>query len=98
MECQYTMLIIFTLQSTCMEVCVSLSCLFVHEPLYQIYSSVLQSRFCHGMNHRTALHVRVRLAQAHPNNTAQDEDPACAQVEKWYKEGWPKQVVPQTLY
>ena len=37
--------ITFALQSTCMEVYVSLSCLFVHEPPYQNYSSVLQSRF-----------------------------------------------------
>ena len=40
-----------------MEVSVSLSCLFVHEPPYQDFSSVLQSRFSsrffvHGPPHR----------------------------------------------
>ena len=54
-----------------MEVSVSLLCLFVHEPLYQDYSSVLQSRFHHGslrIDHRTAFHVKVGLAQARPND------------------------------
>ena len=31
--------------TTCMEVSISLSCLFVHEPLYQNYSTVLQIPF-----------------------------------------------------
>ena len=62
---------IFVSRCTCMEVSVSLSCLFVHEPPYQDYSSVLQSRFlsrffAHGPPHR--FHVRVGLAQARPNN------------------------------
>ena len=54
-----------------MEVSVSLSCLFVHEPPYQDYSSVLQSCFRRGsscMDHCTTFHVRVGFAQAHPNN------------------------------
>ena len=42
---------IFTSQSTCMEVFISLLCLFVHEPPYQIYTSVLQSRFFAAVHH-----------------------------------------------
>ena len=54
---------------TCIEVCVSLSCLLVYEPPYQNYSSVLQSRFHHSrIDHRTIFLVRVGLSQAHPNN------------------------------
>ena len=62
---------IFASQSTCMGVSVSLSCLFVHEPPYQIYTNVLQSCFFPGssrMDHRIVFHVRVGLTQAHPNN------------------------------
>ena len=36
----------FTLQTTCMEVTISLSCLFVHEPLYQ--TKVLCGIYHHG--------------------------------------------------
>ena len=37
---------IFAIQNTCMEVSVSLSCLFVHEPPYQTtVASVLQFHF-----------------------------------------------------
>ena len=61
---------IFAIQSTCMEVSVSLSCLFVHEPPYQTTVVCCNAIFRRGssrMNHRTVFHVRVGLAQALPN-------------------------------
>ena len=61
---------IFALQSTCMEVSVSLSCLFVHEPPYQttvVRCNVVYSCGSSRMNHRTVFHVRVGLAEARPN-------------------------------
>ena len=55
--------------ATCVEIFISLSCLFVHEPLYQTrVASVLQFRFCYSslcMDHLAILHVRVGLTQAH---------------------------------
>ena len=62
---------IFAIQSTCMEVSVSLLCLFVHEPPYQTTVVCCNAVFHCGswrMHHRTVLHVRVGLAQARPNN------------------------------
>ena len=61
------MQIIIALQSTCMEVYISLSCLFVHEPPYLNYTSVLQSHGSSHINHLTALHVRVGLTQVRSN-------------------------------
>ena len=61
---------IFAIQSTCMEVSVSLSCLFVHEPPYQTTVVCCNAVFRRGssrMDHRTVFHVRVGLAQARPN-------------------------------
>ena len=55
-----------------MEVSVSLSCLFVHEPPYQTTVMCCNPVFRRGssrMDHRTVFHVRVGLAQARPNNT-----------------------------
>ena len=63
---------IFAIQSTCMEVSVSLSCLFVHEPPYQTTVVCCNAVFRRGssrMDHHTVFHVRVGLAQARPNNT-----------------------------
>ena len=63
---------IFAIQSTCMEVSVSLSCLFVHEPPYQttvVCSNAVFRRGSSRMDHHTVFHVRVGLAQARPNNT-----------------------------
>ena len=62
---------IFAIQSTCMEVSASLSCLFVHEPPYQttvVCCSAVFRRDSSHMDHRTVFHVRVELAQARPNN------------------------------
>ena len=62
---------IFTILSTCMEVFVNLSCLFVHEPLYQtivVCCNASLRRSFSNMDHHTVFHVRVGLAQAHPNN------------------------------
>ena len=59
---------IFAIQSTCMEVSVSLSCLFVNEPLYQTTVVCCNATFRHGsscMDHRTVFHVRMGLAQVH---------------------------------
>ena len=72
MERQYMKSKIFASRSTCMAVSVSLSCLFVHEPPYLNYTSVLQSHFSpqffvHGAPHQ--LHVSVGLTQARPNHT-----------------------------
>ena len=53
-----------------MEVSVSLSCLFVHEPPYQTTVVCCNTVFHCGslhMDHRTIFHLRVGLAQAHPN-------------------------------
>ena len=63
---------IFAIQSTCMEVSVSLSCLFVHEPPYQTTVIVVccNAVFRHSssrMDHHTVFYVRVGLAQARPN-------------------------------
>ena len=61
---------IFAIQSTCMEVSVSLSCLFVHEPLYQTTVVCCNAVFHRGssrMDHCTVFHIRVGLAQARPN-------------------------------
>ena len=61
---------IFALQSTCMELSVSLSCLFVHESPYQttvVCCNVVFRRSSSRMDHRTVFHVRVGLAQARPN-------------------------------
>ena len=61
---------ILALLSTCMEVSISLSCLFVHEPLYQTVVVCCNSFFRRGsscMDHCTVLYVTVGLAQAHPN-------------------------------
>ena len=61
---------IFAIKSTCMEVSVSLSCLFVHEPPYQTTVVCCNAVFRRGssrMDHRTVFHVRVGLAQARPN-------------------------------
>ena len=47
---------IFAIQSTCMEVSVSLSCLFVHEPPYQTTVVCCNAVFRRGssrMDHRT---------------------------------------------
>ena len=60
---------IFAIQSTCMEVSVSLSCLFVHEPPYQTTVVCCNAVFRRGslrMDHRTVFHIRVGLAQARP--------------------------------
>ena len=54
-----------------MEVSVSLSCLFVHEPPYQTTVVRCNAVFFRGssrMDHRTIFHVGVGLAQARPNN------------------------------
>ena len=56
---------IFAIQSTCMEVSVSLLCLFVHEPPYQTTVVCCNAVFRRGsscMDHRTVFHVRVGLA------------------------------------
>ena len=63
---------VFVLLSTCVEVSISLSCLFVHEPLYQTVAVHCNSVFCHGsswMDHHvhTIFNIRVRLTQAYPN-------------------------------
>ena len=61
---------IFAIQSTCMEVSVSLSCLFVYEPPYHSTVVCCNAVFCHGslrMDHCTVFHVRVGLTQARPN-------------------------------
>ena len=61
---------IFAIQSTCMEVSVSLLCLIVHEPPYQTTVVCCNAIFRRGslcMDHRTIFHVRVGLAQARPN-------------------------------
>ena len=66
---------IFAIQSTCMEVSISLSCLFVHEPPYQTTVVCCNAVFHRGssrMDHRTVLHVRVGLAQARPNKQCKD--------------------------
>ena len=61
---------IFVLLSTCVEVSVSLLCLFVYEPLYQTVvvfcSSILRRSSLH-MDHHTVFYVRVELTQARPN-------------------------------
>ena len=64
---------IFAIQSTCMEVSVSLSCLFVHEPPYQTTVVCCNAVFRCGslrMDHHTIFHVRMGLAQARPNKPA----------------------------
>ena len=69
---------IFAIQSTCMEVSVSLSCLFVHEPPYQTTVVCCNAIFRRGssrMEHRTVFHVRVGLAQARPNKGDQMTKP-----------------------
>ena len=56
--------IYFTLQSPCMEVSVSLSCLFVHAPPYQTIVVCCNPVFRHGSLHTdqdVVLHVRVGL-------------------------------------
>ena len=46
------------------------ACLFVHELPYQNYNSVLHAFGSSYMDHcTTTFHVRVELAQGHPNNT-----------------------------
>ena len=70
---------IFAIQSTCIEISVSLSCLFVHEPPYQNYSSDCVAvpfftaviRTWTTLLFSSVLHVSVGLAQAHPNNILQ---------------------------
>ena len=60
---------IFAIQSTCMEVSISLLCLFVHEPPYQTTVVCCNAVFCRGslrMDHHTIFHVRVGLVQARP--------------------------------
>ena len=55
-----------------MEVSISLSCLLVHELPYQTVIVCCNPFFHHGsshMDHCTIFHVRVGLAQAHPNYT-----------------------------
>ena len=62
MECQDTKTDIFAIQNTCMEVSISLLCLFVHEPPYQTTVVCCNAVFCSGslrMDHRTVFHVRV---------------------------------------
>ena len=69
---------IFAKQSTCMEVSVSLSCLFVHEPPYQTTVVCCNAVFRRGssrMDHRTVFHVRAGLAQARPNKGGQVTKP-----------------------
>ena len=64
---------IFAIQSNCMEVSVSLSCFFVHEPPYQTTVMCCNAVFRRGslrMDHRTIFHIRVGLAQARPNYTS----------------------------
>ena len=59
---------IFALLSNCMEVSISLSCLFVNNPLYQ--TVVVCCIICHGslcMVHCTVFYIRVGLAQARSN-------------------------------
>ena len=54
-----------------MEVSTSLSCLFLHEPLYQTTVGCYNSSIHHGslsIYHLAILEVRVGLTQAHPNN------------------------------
>ena len=56
---------IFAIQSTCMEVSISLSCLFVHEPPYQttaVCCNAIFHRASSRMDHRTVFHVRAGLA------------------------------------
>ena len=75
---------IFAIQSTCMEVSVSLSCLFVHKPPYQTTVVCCNADFRHGsscMDHRTVFHVRVGLAQARPNYTIVILSPSAAKQE-----------------
>ena len=67
---------IFALLSTCIEVSVSLSCLFVHEPPYQTVVVYCNSIFRQGsscMDHLTIFYIRVGLAQAHPNQHSEDQ-------------------------
>ena len=68
---------IFAIQSTCMEVSVSLSCLFVHEPPYQttvVCCNAVFRRCSSRMDHRTfSTPVRVGLAQARPNKSVNRE-------------------------
>ena len=57
------MKLIFALQSTCMEISVSLSFLFVHEPLYQTivcYNPVFRYGSS-SMDHRTIFHRLVSI-------------------------------------
>ena len=57
---------IFTSQSTCMEVSISLLCLFVHEPLYQTVVVCCNSVFHCGslhMDHCAILYIRAGLDQ-----------------------------------
>ena len=61
---------IFLLLSNCMEVSISLSCLFVYEPPYQTVVVCCNSIFHRSsshIDHRTVFYVRVGLAQARPN-------------------------------
>ena len=63
---------ILGLLSTCMEVSVSLLCLFLHEPPYQtivvccnlIFAVVLYT----WITVATIFYITVELTQAHPNN------------------------------
>ena len=51
MERQDTKTDIFAIHSTCMEISVSLSCLFVHEPPYQTTVVCCNPVFHHGRSH-----------------------------------------------
>ena len=62
MESQYTKPNISILQSTYMEISISLSCLLVHEPLYQTTVVCCNPVFHCGslyINHCAVLHVRM---------------------------------------
>ena len=65
---------IFTIQSTCMEISISLLCLFVHEPLYKTTVVCRNPVFRHSylcMDHTTIFTCfphKCGLARAHPNN------------------------------
>ena len=60
---------IFVLLRICMEVSISLSCLFVHEPPYQIVVVCYNSVFCHGslrMDHCTVFYVKSEARSGLP--------------------------------
>ena len=79
---------IFVLLSTCMEVSVSLSCLFVHEPLCQTPVVCCNSIFRHSsshMDHCTVLYVRVGFAQDCSNNRIRNVCGMGSLVDKLYQ-------------